>query len=179
MGQHQHLTYRAITMMRGGLISLLYNKTTDLGVSAVDPAAALTLMSADIERIYTGWQTIHEIWANVLEVGLAIFLLERQLGAAAAIPVAVAFGKYPRTVSLGDRVTNDGRALSLDGGVISRDELHHVATGDVAGGDRETSGSHGVDACIDEGREDVRIDGNPEEEPARSQGGRDSGLEEV
>ena len=80
-------------MVRGGLISLLYNKTTDLGVTAVDPASSLTLMSADIERIYTGWQTIHELWANSLEVALAIFLLQRQLGAACAVPVAVAIGK--------------------------------------------------------------------------------------
>ncbi|TAQ85919.1 hypothetical protein B7494_g5754 [Chlorociboria aeruginascens] len=89
-GQFQHLTYRAITMIRGGLISMLYNRTTDLSVTVVDPSASLILMSADIERITTGWQTIHEMWANIIEIGLAIYLLQRQLGAACAIPVAVA-----------------------------------------------------------------------------------------
>ena len=93
-GQYQHLTYRSITMARGGLISMLFVKSTSLEANAVDSAQALTLMSADIERITNGWQTMHEIWANIIEVALAIYLLERQLGAACAIPLAVAICKF-------------------------------------------------------------------------------------
>ena len=93
-GQYQHLTYRAITMARGGLISMLFVKSSSLEANAVDSAQALTLMSADIERITNGWQTMHEIWANLFEVGLAIYLLERQLGSACAIPLAVAICKF-------------------------------------------------------------------------------------
>ena len=92
-GQYQHLTYRAITMVRGGLVSMLYRKTTDLSMKDVDPAASMTLMSADIERIVQGWQTMHEIWANSVEVAIAIFLLERQLGVACVIPIGVSIGK--------------------------------------------------------------------------------------
>lgn len=92
-GQYQHLTYRAITMARGGLISMMFAKTSSLKANAADPATSLTLMSADIERITNGWQTMHEIWANMIEIALAIYLLERQLGAACVIPIAVAIGK--------------------------------------------------------------------------------------
>lgn len=92
-GQYQHLTYRAITMARGGLISTMFAKTSSLKANAVDSAQSLTLMSADIERITNGWQTMHEIWANMIEVALAIYLLDRQLGAACAIPLAVAICK--------------------------------------------------------------------------------------
>ena len=92
-GQYQHLVYRAITMARGGLVSMLYVKGSTLRSNDVDPSASLTLMSADIERITTGWQTMHEMWANTLEVAIAIWLLERQLGAACAIPLAVAICK--------------------------------------------------------------------------------------
>jgi len=88
-GQFQHLTYRAITMVRGGLISMLYTKTTDLSITAVDPSASMILMSADIERITTGWQTMHEMWASLIEVAVAIYLLKIQLGAACAVPIAV------------------------------------------------------------------------------------------
>ena len=77
-------------MMRGGLISMLYNKVTDISIKDVDVASSITLMSADIERIVTGMQTAHEIWSNSLVVALAIFLLSRQLGVACAIPVGVA-----------------------------------------------------------------------------------------
>ena len=81
-------------MVRGGLISMLYGKTAELSINATDPASSMILMSADIERITTGWQTMHELWANLIEIGLAIYLLERQLGAACAVPIAVAIGKY-------------------------------------------------------------------------------------
>ena len=93
MALYQHWAYRSITMARGGLISMLFAKTSLLKSDDVDPSAALTLMSADIERITNGWQTMHEIWANTIEIGIAIYLLQRQLGAACAIPVAVAVGK--------------------------------------------------------------------------------------
>ncbi|KAL8856229.1 MAG: hypothetical protein Q9178_007146 [Gyalolechia marmorata] len=93
-GQYQHLTYRAITMARGGLVSLMFDKTPLVKADAADPASSLTLMSADIERITNGWTTMHEVWANPIEVALAIFLLERQLGAACAIPIAVAIVSF-------------------------------------------------------------------------------------
>lgn len=89
MGQYQHRTYRAITMLRGGLISIIYRKTATLSLKDIDPAASMTLMSADMERIVQGWQTLHEIWANAAEVAIAIYLLERQLGVACVVPVVV------------------------------------------------------------------------------------------
>ncbi|KAH6623990.1 ABC transporter [Chaetomium sp. MPI-SDFR-AT-0129] len=89
MGQYQHRTYRTIAMLRAGLISIIYRKTGSLSLKDIDPAASMTLMSADIERIVQGFQTMHEIWGNAIEVGVAIYLLERQLGVACVVPVAV------------------------------------------------------------------------------------------
>ena len=81
-------------MARGGLISMLYRKAADLSIQDVDPASSMTLMSADIERIVQGWQSMHEIWANAVEIAVAIFLLEKQLGVACAIPIGVSIGTY-------------------------------------------------------------------------------------
>lgn len=81
-------------MVRGGLVSMLYSKTADLNVAAVNPSEAVILMSADIERITTGWERVHELWANLIEIGLAIYLLQRELGVACAIPVGVALCRY-------------------------------------------------------------------------------------
>ncbi|KAH3906329.1 hypothetical protein HBI56_195160 [Parastagonospora nodorum] len=89
-GQYQHKTFRFITMMRGGLISMLYGKATGVALTDVDTASSLTLMSADIERIVTGMETGHEVWSNTLEIGLAMYLLQRELGVACAIPIGVA-----------------------------------------------------------------------------------------
>ncbi|PYI12596.1 hypothetical protein BO78DRAFT_392440 [Aspergillus sclerotiicarbonarius CBS 121057] len=90
MGQYQHLTYRSITMVRGGVVSMIYEKACTLSTKDADPASSVTLMSADIERIVQGWQTMHDIWGNALEIGLAIYLLERQLGLSCVVPVVVA-----------------------------------------------------------------------------------------
>ncbi|KAJ6131239.1 hypothetical protein N7523_001699 [Penicillium sp. IBT 18751x] len=90
MGQYQHNTYRGITMVRGILVTMLYKKASSLSLNEADPANSLTLMSADVERITNGWQTMHEIWGNTCEIGLAIFLLERQLGISCVVPVCVA-----------------------------------------------------------------------------------------
>ncbi|KAL6705718.1 hypothetical protein ACN47E_006507 [Coniothyrium glycines] len=89
-GQYMHLTFRFITMMRGGLISMLYGKATEIALVDVDVASSITLMSADVERIVTGMETGHEIWSNTLEITLAMYLLERELGVACAIPIGVA-----------------------------------------------------------------------------------------
>ena len=79
-------------MLRAGLVSIIYRKTGTLSVKDIDPATSMTLMSADIERIVQGWQTMHEVWANAIEVGIAIYLLERQLGVACVVPIAVSIG---------------------------------------------------------------------------------------
>jgi ATP-binding cassette subfamily C (CFTR/MRP) protein 1 len=81
-------------MMRGGLIAMLYGKATGVGLTDVDTASSLTLMSADIERIVTGMETGHEVWSNTIEIALAMYLLQRQLGVACAIPIGVAICKF-------------------------------------------------------------------------------------
>ena len=101
MGQYQHLTYRTITKARAGLVSLIYRKTGTVDIRDLDPASSVTLMGADIERIVYGWQTMHEIWANAIEVGVAVYLLERQLGIACVVPVAVSLCKYLVTRCIG------------------------------------------------------------------------------
>jgi ABC-type multidrug transport system fused ATPase/permease subunit len=80
---------RAICMSRGALAGVIYKKTTEVKLSAADDSAAVTLMGADIERIRLGFLNLHELWANSIEVGLASFLLQRQLGAAVAAPLIV------------------------------------------------------------------------------------------
>ncbi|KAM7216440.1 canalicular multispecific organic anion transporter 1 [Rhypophila decipiens] len=80
---------RAMYMARGVLGTAIYRKTTDAALSAADDKAALTLMSADVERIIRGCLHVHEFWANTIQVALASWLLSRQLGAAFAAPLIV------------------------------------------------------------------------------------------
>ncbi|KAF6825097.1 ABC multidrug transporter [Colletotrichum plurivorum] len=81
MGFYQHRLYRFITMVRGSLVSLILSKNLDLDLAAVaDSSAPLTLVSTDVRTICKSFESIHEVWANPIEVGIAIWLLQRQLG---------------------------------------------------------------------------------------------------
>lgn len=86
---YKHKTYRVITMIRGALVSIVYSKTLLIQDGAFDNAAALTLMSTDVDRIASSLQNIHEIWANVIELGIAIYLLQRQVGVATVVTVGL------------------------------------------------------------------------------------------
>lgn len=54
----------------------------DLEASKAKDSAAVTLMSTDIEGVASGLQKIHDIWASVIELGLGVYLLQRQVGTA-------------------------------------------------------------------------------------------------
>lgn len=86
-GMYQHQVYRTITMIRGGLIYMIYGKMIDLKVGNVNESAAMTLMSTDVEQIANSLQFVNDIWANLIQVILATWLLERQLGVACVAPV--------------------------------------------------------------------------------------------
>lgn len=59
-------------------------RTVDLGETT--PVA---LMGTDVERIGHNFQKIHEIWASIIEIGVAIWLLEQQVFLACLAPVTV------------------------------------------------------------------------------------------
>ncbi|PYH42243.1 multidrug resistance-associated protein [Aspergillus saccharolyticus JOP 1030-1] len=85
----RHLS-RFLVTMRGGLIYLIYKQTMLAEPSQVpDDRACITLIGTDVERIISEWQEIHELWASPLEIGIAIYLLQRQLGVLCIVPVIV------------------------------------------------------------------------------------------
>ncbi|KAI0376568.1 P-loop containing nucleoside triphosphate hydrolase protein [Hypomontagnella monticulosa] len=84
-----YLQERAMYMARGALASSVYMKTIEAKISAAEDSAALTLMSTDVERVIRGCLHIHEFWASTIEVGLAGWLLSRQIGIASVAPVIV------------------------------------------------------------------------------------------
>lgn len=73
-------------------MSILYQRTLELTSAALDESKAVTLMSADVERICTGLRQVHELWASILEIGLALWLLHIQLDTAAFAPLVVILG---------------------------------------------------------------------------------------
>ena len=86
---YRYFQERALWMARGALASAIYKKTTQSKISSADDSAALTLMSTDIERIRLGFLTLHDFWASILQIGLACWLLFRELGTAFVAPIIV------------------------------------------------------------------------------------------
>ncbi|THV43871.1 hypothetical protein BGAL_0843g00010 [Botrytis galanthina] len=85
----QHKDNRMTTMVRGALISAIYSHTLELSLPNLDQSTAVTLMSSDVERICVALQPIHNLWASPLEIALAIWLLQREIGIALLGPLFV------------------------------------------------------------------------------------------
>ncbi|KID84399.1 ABC transporter, transmembrane domain, type 1 [Metarhizium guizhouense ARSEF 977] len=82
----QHWTLQLIAKMRADLIDVIYRHTLKVRSTSLQDADSVTLMSADVERIVTGFRTMHELWASPIEVGLVLWLLYAQLGLALVGP---------------------------------------------------------------------------------------------
>ncbi|XP_044715562.1 ABC transporter domain-containing protein [Hirsutella rhossiliensis] len=92
-GSYQHLVYRLMTMTRGGLIALIYQKLTESPTPSNDAhdAAVMTLIGTDVERICETWYlVVAEIWPSIVQLGIAVWFLQRQLGAVCVAPVILA-----------------------------------------------------------------------------------------
>lgn len=81
-------------MMRGSLVTLIFDKTLRIQSSAVSGAEAVTHMSADVERVGSGLVELHEIYSSLIEMGLALWLLARLLHVAAAASTVFMVGAY-------------------------------------------------------------------------------------
>jgi len=93
-GLYNHLIYQLITMLRGGLVGLIFQKSMGLETTTAAEGAATTLMSTDIDGIATGIREIHEIWACIVELGIAVYLLQLQIGAACFAVAIPMVGKF-------------------------------------------------------------------------------------
>ncbi|KAH8701635.1 multidrug resistance protein MDR [Talaromyces proteolyticus] len=88
-GIYEHYNFRFITQIRGAMVSMIYEKTLTLPSKELNDLLGITLMSNEIDNIASGIQNAHEIWASPIELVVAIYLLERQLLWAAAIPALI------------------------------------------------------------------------------------------
>lgn len=80
-------------MMRGGLVGVIFRKMLELNISDAHESSALTLMSTDVERIAETWNYVNELWANMIQALIAVWLLEQQLGVVCIYPVVISLGK--------------------------------------------------------------------------------------
>ncbi|KXH60895.1 hypothetical protein CSAL01_06382 [Colletotrichum salicis] len=68
------------------LVYISIAKTTSMSITGAEEAAAVTLMSTDIERIVNGMSKIYESWSTLLQMAVALALLYRQVGVVFIVP---------------------------------------------------------------------------------------------
>ncbi|UNI21624.1 hypothetical protein JDV02_007600 [Purpureocillium takamizusanense] len=96
-----HRNGRFVTMLRGVLVSAVFAKGTQVSVTAAtDDAAAVTLMSSDVEVIVRAFKEINEFWANFIQIAIATWLLSNQIGYASAGPIIVSLVALLATVAV-------------------------------------------------------------------------------
>lgn len=89
-GQYQ--VVRLMTAIRGSLIIRIYRRSLESPLMQSHDLAPLTLMSTNIERIVLGMQYFHEAITSIPILGIALWLLEGQVGVGAVGPIAIVAG---------------------------------------------------------------------------------------
>ncbi|KAF7552267.1 hypothetical protein G7Z17_g4442 [Cylindrodendrum hubeiense] len=92
LSQYQWRVSRVSTKLRGGIMALIFQESLKLDVTSPDISStgAITLLNTDANNMIEAIHMIHEIWANCAEIGIAIYLVKREMGAACAMPIALA-----------------------------------------------------------------------------------------
>lgn len=105
-----HMTYRFVVGARGSIVSIIYSKTLSVSLTALDESAAVTLMSNDTQAICHGFEMVHDFWAAPLEVGIALYLMSRQLGISSIVPAILALASAISIMSL-SRIMNHAQKI--------------------------------------------------------------------
>ena len=79
MAVYEHKTYRVITMIRGRLSTMIFQKTLHLQLSDTFDTAAVTHLNSGVEWVSGGLIELHEFYSSIIEAGLAMWLLARLL----------------------------------------------------------------------------------------------------
>ncbi|SMR46130.1 unnamed protein product [Zymoseptoria tritici ST99CH_1E4] len=84
---YEYQSTRFATRIRGGLVALIYHRTLQCRVSESGEVTAVSVFGTDIERVVAGAEMLHEVWASLLEVCIASWLLERHIFLAFLAPL--------------------------------------------------------------------------------------------
>ncbi|KAI1751604.1 P-loop containing nucleoside triphosphate hydrolase protein [Xylaria castorea] len=106
LGWSSHLTYRLMTMMRGGLISITYRKMLWSQAAKSSDSAAVTLMGTDVQRIA---ETFHYLLVETIpafiQLGIATYLLYLQLGAVFVVLLILSIAGTLLSGQIADKVS--------------------------------------------------------------------------
>ncbi|KAK3369714.1 putative ABC transporter [Lasiosphaeria ovina] len=104
---YEHLGFRTTTMLRGGLMAVVYQKMMALPLGTTSESSAMSLMGSDIEALADYFHaTVCDTWANAFQLGLAVWLLQAQMGAVCIAPILVAIGFIAGSFAMGGALSS-------------------------------------------------------------------------
>lgn len=77
---YERLLARINCLTRMSLIGIIYNRCLTIKDGVFDESAAVTLMSNDTENVANCGELLHELWSQVLELCIGMYLLAGELG---------------------------------------------------------------------------------------------------
>lgn len=77
-------------MIRGALVSVVCAESLAVSTTVAAEMNTLTLIGPDVGVVCNAFSGVHDLWANPIEIGLATWLLARQLGVGCIGPIASA-----------------------------------------------------------------------------------------
>ncbi|KAK2612755.1 hypothetical protein QQS21_001206 [Conoideocrella luteorostrata] len=102
-------------MFRGSLISLIFSKTLQMSATKIPDAEAITLMSADIDRIALSLELVHEFYSSFIEIAISMWLLYRLLGVAMAAATAHVVEAIERRLAVTTKMIGSMKAVKMTG----------------------------------------------------------------
>lgn len=117
---------RSVTRVKGGLLGLIYQATIDTKMIDHKQTTAISLMGTDVERIGLNLLQFHEIWASMIEIVVAVWLLERQVSLACFAPVIVILGEW-LSLFISIVMLNSTASLSINVAVSTWSKTAQVA----------------------------------------------------
>ena len=78
---------RLTVLTRMAMVGLVHNRCLTIKDGVFDESAAVTLMSNDAEQMTFGANLLHELWSQVLELCIGMYLLGSELGWVCVVPI--------------------------------------------------------------------------------------------
>ncbi len=95
---YERLLARLSCLARMALVGIIHNRCLTIKDGVFDESAAMTLMSNDTENAAGCEDLFHELWSQVLELCIGMYMLAGELGWVCIFPLLVVLCKPPAPI---------------------------------------------------------------------------------
>ena len=95
---YKRLLARLNCLTRMALVGVIYNRCLTIKDGVCDESAAVTLMSNDTESVAYYGDLFHDLWSQVLELCIGMYMLAGELGWVCIFPLLVVLCKPPAPI---------------------------------------------------------------------------------